>query len=58
MLDYDQDNSEVCKDVFKTKDGIDRLAQYSSSIGRQVFILIVSCVTLVLSFYLTEPLFF
>ncbi|KAL1315957.1 hypothetical protein AAHE18_15G028300 [Arachis hypogaea] len=34
MLDYDQDNNEVCKDLLKTKDGIDRLAQYSSSVGR------------------------
>ncbi|XP_061346069.1 rab escort protein 1 isoform X2 [Gastrolobium bilobum] len=34
MVDYDQDNDEVCKDLLKTKDGIDRLAQYSSSVGR------------------------
>ncbi|XP_027360300.1 rab escort protein 1 [Abrus precatorius] len=34
MVDYDQDNNEVCKDLLKTKDGIDRLAQYSSSVGR------------------------
>ncbi|KAK7406928.1 hypothetical protein VNO78_08564 [Psophocarpus tetragonolobus] len=34
MVDYDQDNSEICKDLLKTKDGIDCLAQYSSSVGR------------------------
>lgn len=34
MVDYDQDNNEVCKDLLKTKDGIDCLAQYSSSVGR------------------------
>ncbi|CAL0331665.1 unnamed protein product [Lupinus luteus] len=34
MVDYDQDNNDVCKDLLKTKDGIDRLAQYSSSVGR------------------------
>nr|KYP31874.1 hypothetical protein KK1_047593 [Cajanus cajan] len=37
MVDYDQDNNEVCKDLLKTKDGIDRLAQYSSSVGRYFF---------------------
>ncbi|KAK7307433.1 hypothetical protein VNO77_40492 [Canavalia gladiata] len=34
MVDYDQSNNEVCTDLLKTKDGIDRLAQYSSSVGR------------------------
>ncbi|ESW29997.1 hypothetical protein PHAVU_002G116400 [Phaseolus vulgaris] len=34
MLDYDQDSNEVCKDLLKTKDGINCLAQYSSSVGR------------------------
>ena len=34
MVDYDQDHNEVYKDLLKTKDGIDRLAQYSSSVGR------------------------
>ncbi|TKY70244.1 Rab proteins geranylgeranyltransferase component A [Spatholobus suberectus] len=34
MVDYDQDNNEACKDLLKTKDGIDCLAQYSSSVGR------------------------
>ncbi|RDY11142.1 Rab escort protein 1, partial [Mucuna pruriens] len=34
MVDYDQDNNEICKDLLKTKDGIDCLAQYSSSVGR------------------------
>lgn len=33
MADYDQDNAEVCKDL-KTKDGINRLSLYHSSIGR------------------------
>ena len=34
LADYDQDNVEVCEDVLKTKDGIDRLALYNSSVGR------------------------
>ncbi|THG09768.1 hypothetical protein TEA_019733 [Camellia sinensis var. sinensis] len=34
MADYDQDNMEVCKDFLKTKDGINRLALYHSSVGR------------------------
>lgn len=34
MVDFDQENGGVCKDLLKTKDGIDRLAQYSSSVGR------------------------
>ncbi|KAK7367199.1 hypothetical protein VNO80_09208 [Phaseolus coccineus] len=34
MLNYDQDSNEVCKDLLKTKDGINCLAQYSSSVGR------------------------
>ncbi|KAH7519826.1 hypothetical protein FEM48_Zijuj08G0078400 [Ziziphus jujuba var. spinosa] len=34
MADHDQDNLEVCKDILKTKDGIDRLALYHKSVGR------------------------
>ncbi|OIT22601.1 PREDICTED: rab escort protein 1 [Nicotiana attenuata] len=34
MADYDQENGDVCKSVLKTKDGIDRLALYHSSVGR------------------------
>ncbi|KAL7611844.1 hypothetical protein Lser_V15G07106 [Lactuca serriola] len=34
MVDYDQDAGESCKDILKTKDGIDRLALYHSSVGR------------------------
>lgn len=34
MADYDQDNVELCQDVLQTKDGIDRLALYNSSVGR------------------------
>ncbi|KAJ4715150.1 Rab proteins geranylgeranyltransferase component [Melia azedarach] len=34
MADYDQETAEVSKDVLKTKDGINRLALYSSSVGR------------------------
>jgi len=34
MVDFDQENGGVCKDLLKTKDGVDRLAQYSSSVGR------------------------
>nr|KYP33210.1 hypothetical protein KK1_045956 [Cajanus cajan] len=38
MVDYDQDNNEVCKDLLKTKDGIDCLAHYNSSVGRYFFL--------------------
>ncbi|KAI4314650.1 hypothetical protein L6164_027538 [Bauhinia variegata] len=34
MADYDQENSEICKDLLKTRHGIDRLALYNSSVGR------------------------
>ncbi|KDP43765.1 hypothetical protein JCGZ_22392 [Jatropha curcas] len=34
MADYDQDNIGACKGLLKTKDGIDRLATYQSSVGR------------------------
>lgn len=34
MADYEQDNVEACKDVLKTKDGIDRLILYHKSVGR------------------------
>lgn len=34
MADYDQENNRVCKDVLKTKDGLDRLILYHSSVGR------------------------
>lgn len=34
MADYDQDSIDACKDVIKTKDGIDRLSLYHSSVGR------------------------
>ncbi|ESQ49387.1 hypothetical protein EUTSA_v10020408mg [Eutrema salsugineum] len=34
MLDYDQDNTETCGDLLKTRDGIDRLALYITSMGR------------------------
>ncbi|XP_009607696.1 rab escort protein 1-like [Nicotiana tabacum] len=34
MADYDQENGDVCKSVLNTKDGIDRLALYHSSVGR------------------------
>lgn len=39
MADYDQENMDVCKDLLKTKDGIDRLAMYQSSIGRLILVL-------------------
>ncbi|RHN54522.1 putative GDP dissociation inhibitor, FAD/NAD(P)-binding domain-containing protein [Medicago truncatula] len=32
MVDFDQENDEVWKDLLKTKEGIDRLAQCSSSV--------------------------
>jgi len=34
LVDFDQENDEVCKDLLNTKDGIDHLAQYSSAVGR------------------------
>ncbi|PSS00387.1 Rab escort protein [Actinidia chinensis var. chinensis] len=34
MADYDQSDTDVCKDVLKTRDGINRLALYHSSVGR------------------------
>ncbi|KAF3532355.1 hypothetical protein DY000_02043761 [Brassica cretica] len=34
LLDHDQDNKETCGHVLKTKEGIDRLALYITSIGR------------------------
>ncbi|KAL3527295.1 hypothetical protein ACH5RR_011951 [Cinchona calisaya] len=34
MADCEQENVEVCKDVLRTKDGIDRFLLYHSSIGR------------------------
>lgn len=34
MAEYDQENADVCRSVLKTKDGIDRLALYHSSVGR------------------------
>ncbi|KAA3459090.1 rab proteins geranylgeranyltransferase component A 2-like [Gossypium australe] len=34
MADYDQEDAGVCRDLLKTKDGIDQLALYNASIGR------------------------
>ncbi|KAI3963562.1 hypothetical protein MKW92_012428 [Papaver armeniacum] len=34
MADYDQENPELCKNLLKTKDGIESLALFHSSIGR------------------------
>ncbi|KAH9615186.1 hypothetical protein KSS87_012958 [Heliosperma pusillum] len=34
LADYDQDNTEDCNNLLKTRDGIDRLALYHSSVGR------------------------
>ncbi|KAF7829047.1 rab escort protein 1 [Senna tora] len=34
MADCDQETNEVCEDLLKTRDGLDRLALYSSSVGR------------------------
>lgn len=34
MVDYDQYAGESCKDILKTREGIDRLALYHSSVGR------------------------
>ncbi|KAF2542394.1 hypothetical protein F2Q68_00033124 [Brassica cretica] len=39
MLDHDQDNKETCGHVLKTKEGIDRLALYITSIGRSLIVL-------------------
>jgi len=34
MVDFDQENGEVCKDLLNTKDGTDHLGQCSASVGR------------------------
>uniref|UniRef100_A0A1J3I1X2 Rab escort protein 1 n=1 Tax=Noccaea caerulescens TaxID=107243 RepID=A0A1J3I1X2_NOCCA len=34
MLDYDQEDTETCRYLLKTKEGIDRLALYITSMGR------------------------
>ncbi|XP_062097048.1 rab escort protein 1 [Humulus lupulus] len=34
MADYDQNDLELCKDVLKTRHGIERLALYHKSVGR------------------------
>lgn len=41
MVDYDQDAGESCKDILKTRDGIERLALYHSSVGRLLFTLLL-----------------
>lgn len=41
MADYDQENRDVGKSVLKTKDGIDRLALYHSSVGRLLLSLLL-----------------
>ncbi|AES96020.1 Rab escort protein, putative [Medicago truncatula] len=33
MVDFDQENGKVCKDLLNTKDRINRLARCSSSVG-------------------------
>lgn len=42
MADYDQDKLEGCRSVLKTKDGINRLALYHSSVGRLLAVISVS----------------
>ena len=37
MADYDQDD-KICQNLLKTKDGIDRLALYQSSVGRLIWV--------------------
>ncbi|GAV83048.1 GDI domain-containing protein [Cephalotus follicularis] len=34
MVDFDQDSKDDCRELLKTRDGIDQLALYNSSIGR------------------------
>ncbi|KAF5199016.1 Rab gdp-dissociation inhibitor [Thalictrum thalictroides] len=34
MIDYDQESPEQCKNLVKTKDGVEKLALYHSSVGR------------------------
>lgn len=50
MLDHDQDNKETCGHVLKTKEGIDRLALYITSIGRSFVVLSFSFVSFTLIF--------
>lgn len=49
MLDHDQDNTEeTCEHVLKTKEGIDRLALYITSISRSFIVLSFSFVSFTL----------
>lgn len=50
MADYDQENMEVCEQVLKTKDGIDRLALYNASVGRLVLVLYLTVKTIIFSY--------
>lgn len=36
MADHDQENMEISKDILRTKDGIDRLSLFLSSMGRLI----------------------
>lgn len=40
MADYDQERAEIGRGLLRTKDGIERLALYSASIGRLVLVLV------------------
>lgn len=40
MADYDQEDKEACKVVISTKEGIERLALYHSSVGRFILVLL------------------
>ena len=50
MVDYDQEDVGGCRDLLKTKDGIDQLALYNASVGRLIFILSVYASSLQLKF--------
>ncbi|KAI3738212.1 hypothetical protein L2E82_28235 [Cichorium intybus] len=58
MVDYGQDAGESCKDILKTTEGIDRLALYHSSVGRQVAFnsacIVCVCMTLLETCYLSN----
>lgn len=50
MADYDQESMEGGEQVLKTKDGIDRLALYSASVGRLVLVLNLTVETIIFSY--------
>jgi len=38
MTDYDQEDMEACRDLLRTKDGMDCLALHRSPVGRSILV--------------------